>query len=154
MTCRCCRHTEAIENVGQCCHAFGRRSLGDMPMDGSSIPVSKRIAITEAVFSPPVRGDSPPQVGILRLLEKSERLRVEPSLTKIFGWIVVSTYPVSVHLLLKPLYPDGRWQIPEKAFGGARAPSRKAVQLVQRRGAYWREKDCYQVSLGGTRILL
>src|SRR6267143_210994 len=41
------------------------------------------------------------------------------------------------------LYPDGRRQIPEKASGGARAPSRKAVQLVQRRGAYWREKDCY-----------
>ena len=41
------------------------------------------------------------------------------------------------------LYPDGRRKIPEKAFGGARAPSRKAVQLVQRRGAYWREKDCY-----------
>ena len=36
-------------------------------------------------------GRSPAQVGILRLLEKSERLRVEPSLTKIFGWIVVST---------------------------------------------------------------
>ena len=26
------------------------------------------------------------------------------------------------------LYPDVRWQIPEKDFGGARAPSRKAVR--------------------------
>ena len=43
-------------------------------LDASPIPVSMRIAITEAESSRPL-GRSPPQVGILRLLEKSERLR-------------------------------------------------------------------------------
>ena len=46
--------------AGKRINPFGRRSLGDMPMDGSSIPVSKRIAITEADSSRPLGAISAP----------------------------------------------------------------------------------------------